>query len=406
MATKYAITGGGNWSGATWNTASNQASSNTTKPVAGDIAVLDQYSGSVTIDEASAANTLTMTGYANTFTVNYALVLNGGTSHVFAGTWTGNGTTAYGGGGISITTATVTVNAVNATVDGTVWLTGFNTLNYSGGANTKWVAYSMSAGNLVLSSNFYTINFGTQASIGGSYYIYVYGSVTGTSYSGNLGTPTIRMCGTGSIPLQTLGCNWRIDTLGTITWAAGQYNWSNSGKTFTYVKGTQVGLADVSIGVNTATTFDTNGMTWGTVRLGSYTLTLSSDLQATTFDVTIGVSGAATGGNITCDTFLLENKSVFTMQATKTITCNHLYFNGVQGIATQLVSSSAGTAFNIVYNGTEDGYSIFLTTLKDVNFTNPRKMYSWFGTNTSGVTNCTVKTPSDARLVMPQLVGM
>jgi len=112
MATKYAITGGGTWAGNTWNTASNQSVSNTTKPTASDTAVLDQYSGNVTLSASEAAGVLTMTGYTNTLTIasSRTLALSANT-HTLGGSIVGDGT-----GFISLVTTGGTLHGGTATV--------------------------------------------------------------------------------------------------------------------------------------------------------------------------------------------------------------------------------------------------------------------------------------------------
>ena len=71
MANKYAITGGGNWSGATWATTSGQAVSNTTAPTTADVAYLDASSGNVTVDTTTCtALSMIATGYTGTLTIS------------------------------------------------------------------------------------------------------------------------------------------------------------------------------------------------------------------------------------------------------------------------------------------------------------------------------------------------
>jgi hypothetical protein len=125
MATKYAITGGGTWAGSTWNTASNQSVSNTTKPTASDIAVLDQYSGSVTLSASEAAGTLTMTGYTNNLTIASARTLTlSGNTHTLAGNLLGDGT-----GVISL--------AASSTLNGATGIAGYVNLKLLGNATVN-----------------------------------------------------------------------------------------------------------------------------------------------------------------------------------------------------------------------------------------------------------------------------
>lgn len=399
MANKYAITGGGNWSGATWNTASNQATSNTSAPTTSDVALLDAYSGIVTVDTTTCVcSVIDMRNYAQTLTLTSTkkLTISGGGTSYLAGTLAGTGT-------IDITTTDITINYVNATSSSGVLLTSAKAVTHVGPGTSAftWGNISHSAGNLILNTDVYTVNLGSAASIwattgSANWKISVSGSTTGTTYAGNSGSPVIVMSGTGSIAVCTIGCNFTIDTTGSIAWTAGAYNIFNpSNKIFTYVKGTQTGLSAVVMSFTGNGELNTNGMTWGTIKLYSYTLTMSSNLQCDTFDGYINSSAVVqnkagfSNGTITANTFMIENKASVTLPAGNTLACNYFYINGVQGISTSLVSGTSSSDTYVNFTGTENSSDIFLATLTDVNFNSTRKMYNWFGTQTR-VTNCTV----------------
>jgi hypothetical protein len=120
MATKYARAAGGNWSAnATWSTTSG-GGADTTKPVAGDTAILDANSGQVTIDVDSACAILYMWTagageYANTLTFNANLTTTGAVDL---------GGTIAGASGYLKPTATSTLTSHGHTFTGQMWFGG------------------------------------------------------------------------------------------------------------------------------------------------------------------------------------------------------------------------------------------------------------------------------------------
>lgn len=98
--TKYAVNAGGNWNtAATWSTVATKDATrvaNTTVPAAGDIVIIDSYSGNVVVNAATASiASLDMTGYTGTLSGTYNITVgyngSGSTNVKFAGTvsWTG-----------------------------------------------------------------------------------------------------------------------------------------------------------------------------------------------------------------------------------------------------------------------------------------------------------------------------
>lgn len=158
MATKYARSGGGNWSAdATWSTTSG-GSADTTKPVNGDTARFDANSGNVTVDAGSYCTTLTMTSYGGTLTVSNPLNINGsitlggaitGASYIYwygTGTLTSNGVTIGCILGLGDNSKTHTL-ADNAVVSEYLWSYTITKATLNG--------YTLSCNGLYLQSNAY-----------------------------------------------------------------------------------------------------------------------------------------------------------------------------------------------------------------------------------------------------------
>ena len=417
MANKYlsGALGTRNWSDdtGTWVTADG-GSTPVAHPTASDIAFFTSNSGAVTVDSASAAaNAFTMTGYANTVTIP-----NGNTLTTPSGVVTLVGTFA-GTGTLNLTQGTsISLTYSAATSSSGILLVCASACTHGGPGTSAftWGKITQSAGNLVLGTHVYTIDLGDATSIWdggiGTRKLFVSGNITGTNYASNYGTPWLVFNGAvGSTQTVPATCTFTINTQfnhdGTVDFqSGGKLSLANgTGKTFQYVKGSFANLTDKSIAISSAATWDTNGMTWGNItNSGSMTQTLSSNFQATSFIVPIGANNIVfTGADMTLGALRLGAGCSFTMQINRTLNLGSLYINGNGASTTGFYSSSAGTNFNVNYTGTEDGYSIFCGALTDVNFSSARRMYNWFGTVTRGA-NCTVVSPADTKLVMPQLV--
>lgn len=319
MATKYAIKGGGNWSGATWATASNQASSDTTKPVNGDVAVLDQYSGSVTVDTASACTTLTMTGYAGTlaFSTNTLTV---------AGNVTLGGSITTGSGGKLVISAASTITPNGVTLPCAVDL----------GTGTKTLAADLTVSGLLSATTSVAVN-------GSSYKLILSGGLYISG--GNLsGTATVELTGgtmsnNGSYA-STLDTNLRIN--GNVTLTSPRYKTG----TITYVSGTVSGADLFMYGSCTILSdLGATKLTWNTLNFyESGTLTLTSNITVSgniyTYTGKNGViNGAytATCGGINATANLSGNTPI-------TITGGN--FEGAGTISTTNISIAGNVAIN------------------------------------------------------------
>jgi len=276
MATKYAITGGGNWSGAIWNTASNQSTSNTTAPTTSDTAILDQYSGNVVINTTTCvAGVLNCTGYTGTlsgsspnqlwvygsWTLSAGMTLSGnfifkcGNSST-TGTWTPNGQT-FPGNFIANGTGAKTLTAGdNYTVTGLhTWL---QTCNLTGSGST----------------------------------IYVNGGWTGTSYFNDAATnPVVYIQGgtlTNTIPNTPNGCHLRPNVSQIIIAPASgtTYNAQMRETTHLIIDSGTYGITTTDSEVYAVTwsgqyTDNTGSFSFYRLRWASGTCTLNTDMYVT-----------------------------------------------------------------------------------------------------------------------------
>ena len=385
-----------NWASATnWSTVSSAGPNDTTKATASDDAIFDAGSPACTVNAAEGARTLTSTNYASTMTIDATRVLTlQNFTSTLGGTIAGTGTIKTQTGTVLNGTAT---SASTVTLDVT---TGAVTLKT--GANCIWGNISQSTGVITLTGNIYTKD-ATISTLWGTYRLYVQRNLSGSSLSGTSGTPVIVMNGTGTFGASggmNIGINVEIDTAGTCTFGA-DVRFGSSNKIFKYITGTVDSSAGV-VGCFAAFTFNTSGMTFHNMTVTSASLVVQSELKVTTFtaNASVVMSGAYP---LTFGTCIIPAGKGLTMVTGTAMTVGALYMTGNDAINSSLTTAS-GTV-NVTYTGAEDGYRIMWGILTRVVFIG-RKLYNWWGTNTT-VTNCTANTTyQDTRLVMPQLVGV
>jgi len=215
MATYYAITGGGNWSAAgTWNTASAQAVGNAPNaPLVGDTAIIDSFSGAVTVNTNSCVCAIMNAGgSANALTISAScqLTITGGATSLPVSGVAGSGLLIIGSG---TTTCALTTNG--ATIAGPFTTAGSGTKTLTGnlivnGLFTKSSAHAISgAGTTMTLANGITL---AGTSTGTTKYI-----ITGGTWQGNFNL-------SNSIDLQG-----NVTISGTV---------AKSGGTLTYISGT------------------------------------------------------------------------------------------------------------------------------------------------------------------------
>jgi len=227
MANKYLITGGGNWSGSSWNTASNQATSNTTAPTLSDTAYLDAYSGQCTIDTTTCTcNNLVCTGYVNTLTITSGQILNVTTTLTLASGMTiaGTGRLRKNNGAGTITSAGKIIPELEIT-EGTQTLA--DAMRVSG------ILYQTSASSAGVTLNGSTLRLdggvSAQGKISGTTSCTITGGTLSTT--GTDGTWGLTTSYAGNITIGDWGFTAKTQTYtsGTISVTAGSKCYMNSG---------------------------------------------------------------------------------------------------------------------------------------------------------------------------------
>ena len=301
MAVKYAIQGGGNWSGSTWNTADNQATSNTTAPVAGDTAnITANCVAGVTVDVASACLVLDCTGFNSNLVMNNTVtVATGGTIKLPSGasgalTGTSN---IISNGTLALTTNTKSIPALTWGTTGTKTITGDTTIT---GLMTV-------TGNTI-------INTGTITLAGGM---------------------TLNATLDGSSPLILTGGTWSGATAGLLCCSlsfAG--NSTVSGMVYIYVSVHTCTLTYTSgtIDASTATlNFAISGITMNTgsnIRWG----TISSPYVSNPTNVTLSSDLYCTNITSATNSYLTINSATYVVNCNGTIASTTTTFNGTADI--------------------------------------------------------------------------
>lgn len=241
MATKYAVNAGGNWdTNATWSTVSAKDASrvgDSTKPVAGDIAIIDDYSGSVTINGAAACAVVDCTGHTGTLTMNANMTTTGNVTlpDGVGGAFTPNTQTwSMGCNGSALKSNGKSFYNLTFNVNGTITLV--DACNVTNTLNTTCVAVistsDITCKNLTITTistitgagRTITMNNGTWTG-GTTGYIGTNLTITGTSVvTGTCGYRTGTLNATGAT-LTTTGSTLNISTGCTFTDATN--NWVN-----------------------------------------------------------------------------------------------------------------------------------------------------------------------------------
>lgn len=262
-ANKYAITGGGNWSGATWNTASGQVASNTTAPGTGDVAIIDAASGAVTVDTTTCvAASLNAGASANALTISSGQVLTvtGGTTSLPPANVSGSGTLVIG---VSTTTCALTTNGASIAGNFTFAGTGAKTLTGNmtvSGLYTKSGAAAVNGAGTV-------ITCAGGVTLGANHTGTTKLKVTGGTYTGGNFTMTSDLEFAGNVTISSAS-NMR-------------YGSGSSTCTMTYTSGTITTTGSTLVPAGNST-LNTNGIVWNNITpSATLTITLTSDLTLT-----------------------------------------------------------------------------------------------------------------------------
>lgn len=290
-----------NWS-ATSGGGTNGATPTTTSDVTFDGAGANGNDAS-TVSAGITILTLTFTtGYTNTVTINTAvqLTVSGNFTDRTQHSWVVSGT-----GNLNIN-ATATITSNGKTFPGPVTLATSSTTKTLSGDWTITGTLTLSGSNTVNSGN---LNIG--------------GGLAGSGSSAGTTVYVLNGTGTWASTIANLTNSVTINTAGTITMAnGGTCNWSSG--TLTYTAGTVV-TTNNTLNVAATSTFNTNGITWGTITMsGTSTMTLNSLLSASaltlsgspiiTFAGTSGFSvGTLTITGTTAKTTTLVNGVTYTI---------------------------------------------------------------------------------------------
>ena len=273
-------------------------------------------------------------------------------------TWSGYaGTLTYNTGTITYIAGTVT-----GTTNSTLAMTGATTLDLNNGGLGNYLNLKLSfasSSTITLISNAYTSlgvqNANSATCVVNGYGIYISGGTL--QYYTMSGTTTFYIKGTCTMSstYTTLQNNVVFDSSSsTITLGNNSY----FGGTITYTSG--VINPTGTFTVTGTTTFNTTGMTWGTMTINSGTITLNSLLSVTTFNITasnqtVTFAGSAgyTAGTLNMTgvfnvTMILSTGITYTVSTslnllTNTITSPHIIKSGTPGTKATFILSSGAT---------------------------------------------------------------
>lgn len=224
-------------------------------------------------------------------------------------------------------------------------------------------------------------------------------------YSGNVAASSsgnyaaVLNC-TGYTGTLTIASSRAITISGDVTLSASM---ATSGTGTLYVNGAGATVITNGVAVTyyvilnmaTSVSLNTNGTTFPKVTItpgSSCTITLLSDLQATTISCSVGYAITFSGEHdITCDTFQYTYTSTASMTfvAGRTLTVNNTLY--ISGALTNTITIKSGTASSdtyLHYNGTAANCRVFGVIFTDVNCAHD--IVNWCGstlTRTTGIYN-------------------
>jgi hypothetical protein len=383
MATYYAINGGGNWSaGGTWSTTAAKDATRTggaTQPTASDTCILDDYSGSVTINTTSCvASVMNCTGYTGTltFTASQILTISGNVTFSAGMTITGTGTFVIGA---STTTCAFTTAGQTLTGAFTTAGTGAKTLTGNlvvNGLFTKSTTHAINgAGTTITCAGGATF---TTGSTGTTKYIITGGTWTGGS--ANVANP-IDLQGNVTLSAPRIACVLTYVS-GTITTAGSTLNIGGNSTLLTDLGGgTKITFVNITVSATATVTLSSNltlsgllTLTGATTMNGAFTVYLGGGLNTT---AAVNNSGTAT--------YEFTNTGTWT-GGVSGYTANNFVFNS--GAATITLSGycriSGGTTTYTSGTVNTPGGQVFLTNAITLNIGNNIN-FSFIGTSVGSV---------------------
>lgn len=402
--TYYAINAGGNWTaGGTWSVVSAKDASRVggaTAPTNADTCYLDDYSGNVTINGASACLTLDMNGngaYGGTLAFGTQTLTVSGVA-TLRGAMTNTSGTLVVVGGVTLAatpTGTFPLLTLTPTADNTL-MTGA-TFTWGGALKfnaAKIIKLSGSWINTGLVTFSAATNLNYNASSAET--LTTNGGLTMTSASGTTPTATIIIGGTEGIWSSSGGLSNNLTFNCTTATVSGAVNYKTG--TITYTAGT-ITTTSSTLGINGDCTLNTNGMTWDNITIvATSIITLSSNLTCGILrsnNINTTFAGAY---NISCGTLnltLTTGARTFTLVAGQTLTITtNLYLNSQAGLTWTIQSSTTSfTYFN--YTGTTSNCKVFATTFTYVDASGGNPIDNWYGGTLTNCVNITNRTSAD-----------
>jgi hypothetical protein len=408
MATYYAINAGGNWTaGGTWSTISAKDASRVggvTAPTNADTCYLDDYSGNVTINAASACLTLDMNGngaYGGTFAFGTQTLTVSGAATIRGAFTSTSGTLSVATGTTLSATPTgsyPTLRIAGAqiiTSGGFTW-PGALTFNIAG---TVVLKGNLTVTGLVTISNVLVLN---ATGVGDGDALTLNGGLT-LNY-GSSGTTGFVIGGTG----KTVNLDVSTALQNNLTFnctSATMYAGNNYYKTgvMTYIAGT-ITTSNSTLNIGGSVTLNTNGITWNNITFYSNsTVTLGSDLSASgTLNIDLFSIGFSGNFNISCGTLRFgkpaTNRTLLLVSGTTLTVTTNLYLSGdLSGLFTLGVASvTSSSSASLIYQGTPANCKVSGVIFTDIDASGSTQgIDNWYGGTLTRTTNITNRTSAD-----------
>lgn len=318
MAAKYAIGAGGNWTAdTTWST-TDGGSNDTTKPTAADDVFLTSNSGNVVIDAASVCRSLNCTGFTGSFT------------HSAGATFSlGDGTAGASNIALKLVSGMTATLSSGITFQSTS--STHQTIDWAGKVLGNVTFTGTGSYYQLLSSMTNQFTSGTITLTVGTLDLNGYAASWGIFSSSGTGVRSL-ISGNATIALnKSSATSWDITTATNMTLTLGTTVISVNGTTATFI-GNNLTYASITFGGGGTPVLNANGATITT-------------LTRTGGDFSIIQSCTIT--NFVCQSEAAARTITITAAKTITSTAAGFLVNGSSGKLVSLLSSSAGSAWNL-----------------------------------------------------------
>jgi len=344
MATRRFIAGTGVWNlAANWD---DGAGGGGAVPLATDDVLFDVGSPACNIDVAAVALTINFTGYLAAITFTNNLTVSGNV------TLEGSATYVAGGGSLIINAAaTITSDGVSFGVPVQIGVAG------AAGFTTTLAAHFTINSNLTINGSTSAIHI-----INGAFNLNVSGNFTiQTITTGSVsGTTTIVLNGTGTVTSSTttgfLSNNLTVASAGIVTFLNGGTLKYKTGVIRYIESGGSVVTTGHTLDISMdATTINTDGMSWGNVKMsGTYTITLGSNLSLSELLTFLNGSGITTltGFQINAGGCSFPNLITGVVTGTTVLNLTEGTFSMNAGVTTGYLGLNITIADNVTFSGT------------------------------------------------------